>query len=258
MKGLHYAMKNNEKTAITTTNSAFLALKDFNLSDALSEELSGLSGSFERIKIPAGGMTVFEIPGENPDSPETVKEFSAVILHHHPLNAYYKDKYTGGSNPPDCGSFDGVIGTGNPGGECTKCPYNKFGSGENGAKACKNRRLIYLLREGEIFPLILSLPTGSLKDYSRYIMRLLTKGKKSNAVVTKFTLKKATNNSGIAYSQAQFSVDRALTEEEYALISGLTEQVKAFSVRVGYDNDVSADTAPNADPETGEIIEPLA
>jgi len=36
-------------------------------------------------------MTVFEIPGENPDSPETVKEFSAVILHHHPLYAYYTD-----------------------------------------------------------------------------------------------------------------------------------------------------------------------
>jgi hypothetical protein len=258
MKGWNNTMKNNENTALATTNSAFLALKDFNLNDALSEELTGLSGSFERIKIPAGGMTVFEIPGENPDSPETVKEFSAVILYHHPLNAYYTDKYTGGSNPPDCGSFDGVIGTGTPGGECAKCPYNQFGSGDNGAKACKNRRRIYLLREGEIFPLILSLPTGSLKDFSRYIMRLLTKGKKSNAVVTKFTLKKATNNNGIAYSQAQFSVDRALTDEEYALICGLTEQVKAFSLRIGHDTESTVDIPANVDPETGEIIEPLA
>ena len=248
-------MKNNQ---IATTNSAFTALKDFNLNEALSEELSGLSGSFERIKIPAGGMTVFEIPGENPDSPETVKEFSAVILHHHPLFAYYTDKYTGGSNPPDCGSFDGIVGEGSPGGECAKCPNNKFGSGENGAKACKNRRRIYLLREGEIFPMILSLPTGSLKDFTRYIMRLLTKGKKSNAVVTKFTLKKAVNNSGIAYSQAQFAVDRNLTDEELALISGLTEQVKAYSERVGYDTETSEEAELNIDPETGEVIEPLA
>ena len=249
----------NEKTALTTTNSAFMMLKDFSLNDALSEELSGLSGSFERIKIPAGGMTVFEIPGENPDSPETVKEFSAVILHHHPLYAYYTDKYTGGSNPPNCGSFDGVVGEGAPGGECAKCPYNKFGSGENGAKACKNRRRIYLLRESEVFPMILSLPTGSLKDFTRYIMRLLSKGKKSNAVVTRFTLKKATNNSGITYSQAHFSVDRGLTTEEYALISGLTEQVKTFSTRVGYDTEPTSDTLiANVDPETGEIIEPLA
>lgn len=258
MKGWNDTMKNENK-ALTTTNSAFVALKDFNLNDALSEELSGLSGSFERIKIPAGGMTVFEIPGENPDIPETVKEFSAVILHHHPLYAYYTDKYTGGSNPPDCGSFDGVTGEGNPGGDCGKCPYNKFGSGENGAKACKNRRRIYLLREGEIFPMILSLPTGSLKDFTRYIMRLLSKGKKSNAVVTKFALKKATNNSGIAYSHAQFSVDRDLTAEEYALIAGLTEQVKSFSTRIGYDTEPTADTpAVNVDPETGEVIEPLA
>ena len=34
-----------------------------------------------------------------------VKEFSAVILYHHPVLQYYKEKYTGGSNPPDCGSF---------------------------------------------------------------------------------------------------------------------------------------------------------
>jgi len=251
-------MKNNENKALATKNSAFMALKDFNLNDALTEELSGLSGSFERIKIPAAGMTVFEIPGENPDSPETVKEFSAVILHHHPLYAYYTDKYTGGSNPPDCGSFDGIVGVGSPGGDCSQCHFNKFGSGENGAKACKNRRRIYLLREGEIFPMILSLPTGSLKDFTRYIMRLLSKGKKSNAVVTKFTLKKATNNNGIAYSQAQFSVDRNLTGEEFSLISGLTEQVKTFSARVGYDNESTVDVPANVDPETGEIIEPLA
>lgn len=258
MKGRNNTMKNNENKALAAANSAFMALKDFNLNDALTDELYGLSGSFERIKIPAAGMTVFEIPGENPDSPETVKEFSAVILHHHPLYAYYTDKYTGGSNPPDCGSFDGVIGEGNPGGECVKCPYNKFGSGESGAKACKNRRRIYLLREGEIFPMILSLPTGSLKSFTRYIMRLLSKGKKSNAVVTKFTLKKATNNSGIAYSQAQFSVDRTLTDEEYTLISGLTEQVKTFAARVGYDTESTVDIPANVDPETGEVIEPLA
>lgn len=247
-----------KKDALIPSNKGFLALNDFNLNDALSEEMNGLSSSFERIKIPAGGSTIFEIPSDNPDEPETVKEFSAVILYHHPLFAYYKDKYTGGSNPPDCGSFDGVTGTGNPGGLCDNCPYNVFGSGENGAKACKNRRRIYLLREGEIFPMILSLPTGSLKDFSRYVMRLLSKGNKSNAVVTRFTLKKATNNNGIAFSQAQFTVDRKLTAGEYALVSKMSEQVKAFSNHIGYDVEEqpkSIDILVNE--ETGEVIEPL-
>ena len=251
-------MAKNDK-ALEVHKSGYLQLADFNMNEAMAEELDGLDGGFERIKIPSAGSTVFEVPGENPNEPDAVKEFSAVILYHHPLFAYYKDKYTGGSNPPECGSFDGVIGEGDPGGNCAKCPYNQFGSGENGSKACKNRRRIYVLREGEIFPLLLSLPTGSLKEFSRYIKRLLSKGKKSNSVVTRFSLKKAVNSGGIAYSQAQFAVDRNLTAEEYALISRLSEQVKAYSKHIGYEVDSGAEAADelNVDPETGEVIQPL-
>lgn len=248
-------MKNNE---LITTGSAFQKLQDFDLSLALSDELAGLSSSFERIKIPAAGSTVFEVPGDDPDSPEAVKEFSAVILHHHPLNAFYRNKYTGGSNPPDCGSFDGVLGEGDPGGSCATCPYNQFGSGEGGGKACKNRRRIYLLREGDVFPMLLSLPTGSLKDFTRYLMRLLSHGQKSGSVVTRFTLKKAISASGIAYSQAQFAVARPLTEEERLLLQPLTEQVKAYSARIGYDAEpLSEINGQLVDPQTGEILQPL-
>lgn len=242
---------------ITTTGSGFLALADLDINESMAEELEGLEGGFDRVKIPAGGATMFELPGDDADEPETVKEFSAVILYHHPVLQYYKEKYTGGSNPPDCGSFDGVNGEGDPGGVCAKCPLNQFGSGENNAKACKNRRRIFLLREGEMFPLILSLPTGSMKEFSRYIKRLLSKGRKSNMVVTRFSLRKATNSSGIAYSQAQFSIDRPLTSEEQILINSLTEQVKVYSRRVGFDAEEAAEAAPLVDPETGEVIEAL-
>ena len=246
---------NNEVTTVNNTES-FLALQDFSLSDAMAEEMSGLSASFERVKIPIGGGTVFEIPGDNPDEMDTVKEIHAVILHQHPLNAFYVSKYTGGSNPPDCGSYDGLLGVGNPGGKCADCPNNEFGSGENGAKACKNRRRLYLLREGDIFPMILSLPTGSLKGFTRYLMRILPKYRSSNAVVTRFTLKKAMSGTGIAYSQAQFSVARVLSPAEHELIAAMTEQVKGMSMNVGYDTDDAV--PPNVDPETGEIIAPLA
>ncbi|MEQ8156890.1 MAG: hypothetical protein ABRQ25_18770 [Clostridiaceae bacterium] len=250
------------KKEIATINemSGYMQLAEFNINNAMSEELEGLDTTFERIKIPSAGSTVFEVPGEDPNEPDAVKEFSAVILYHHPLHAYYQNKYTGGNNPPDCGSLDGVIGIGTPGGSCGKCPFNQFGTGENGSKACKNRRRIYVLREGEIFPMLLSLPTGSLKEFSRYVKRLLGKGKKSNSVVTRFSLKKATNSSGIAYSQAQFAALRNLTAEEYALINNLSEQVKAYSQNVGFELELSTDVTevvPNVDPETGEIIEPL-
>ena len=250
---------NNKETALTAQKSTgYLALANNDIGAMMAEELDGLDAGFERIKIPSAGSTVFEMPGES-DETESVKEFSAVILYHHTLYAYYKSKYTGGNNPPDCGSFDGITGEGDPGGKCSACPFNQFGSGENGAKACKNRRRVYVLKEGEIFPLLLSLPTGSLKEFTRYIKRLLSKGRKSNAVVTRFTLKKATSNTGVLYSQAGFAIERPLSSEEHSLIEKLSEQVKAYSSRVAYDYDAPANDAGewNVDPETGEIIEPL-
>ena len=235
------AKKNAAKEEVAVMRPGFLALADFNMDQTMAEELEGLEGGFDRVKIPAGGTTMFELPGDEADEPEGVKEFSAVILYHHPLQQYYATKYTGGSNPPDCGSFDGVMGEGEPGGVCANCPLNQFGSGENNSKACKNRRRVFLLREGELFPLILSLPTGSMKEFSRYIKRLLSKGKKS-----------------IAYSQAQFSLDRPLTSEEQILITKLSEQVKGYSRTVGFDmEEVSEAEVPFVDPETGEVIPPL-
>jgi len=252
--------KQNENMEIMTTGGGFMQLANMDMATMMAEELDGLDAGFERIKIPSAGSTVFEMPGEDPSEPEAVKEFSAVILHHHPLFAYYQSKYTGGSNPPNCGSYDGLFGQGTPGGNCKSCPYNQFGTGENGSKACKNRRRIYVLCEGEIFPMLLSLPTGSLKEFTRYIKRLLSKGRKSNGVITRFSLKKATNSGGLAYSQAQFAVDRILTQDEQAIIERLSEQVKAYSQQVAFDDDGAADNGlggVQVNPKTGEIIEPL-
>lgn len=206
-----------------------------NFGDLLAEELDGLTPSFERIKIPAGGGLAFEVPGNDPDSPDSVKEFKAVILYHHPINCYYEEEYTGGNNPPDCGSMDGHVGIVAETGEvkqCADCEYSKFGTGKNGAKACKHKRRIYLLREGEALPTILSLPTGSLSEFSKYVMRLLSKGKKTNGVVTKFTLKKAQNSGGINYSQAVFAVDRELVDAEIENVKNMSEQVKALATKV--------------------------
>ena len=233
--------------------NAFTALQGFNLADAMSEEMVGMDVSFDRIKIPAGGSTVFEVPGTDPGETDAVKEFSGVILFHHPLFSYYRERFAGGNNAPDCGSYDGVTGVGDPGGSCAHCPLNQFGSGENGGKACKNKRRIYILREGELIPLLLTLPTGSMKEFSVYVKRLLAKGRKTSAVVTRFSLKKVTNAGGIAYSQAQFTVDRSLTDEELAYISAMAEQVRQFATRVGYEDEPASAMA--VDPDTGEIID---
>ena len=186
--------------------NSYTALKDFNLAEAMNDELSGMDVSFDRVTIPAAGGTAFELPGELPGETEAAKEFSGVILYHHPLFTYYRERFTGGNSAPDCGSYDGVTGVGDPGGSCAHCPLNQFGSGENGGKACKNKRRIYILREGELIPILLTLPTGSMKAFAVYVKRLLAKGKKTSGVVTRFSLQKVQNAGGIAYSQTQFGV----------------------------------------------------
>lgn len=220
-------MSKNELT--TNTNQGYMNLANFNINGDFLEEFSGLDNEFERIKIPAGGGVMFEFPSSNPDESDMVKDFSAVILYHHPMYVFYSSKFNGSNNPPDCLSIDGITGVGVPGGKCMNCPKNKFGSGENGSKACKNKHQIYLLRENEIFPMILSLPTSSNREFSRYIKRLLSRGKKSDSVVTKFSLKKAVNNTGISYSQVQFGLGRELENTEMEFIKNYSEQVKSYA-----------------------------
>jgi len=231
----------NKNTNLTVTGKEITEAKSgyavagANLGAMLAEEMDGLSLSFDRIKTPSGGGLAFEIPGDDADNPDTVKEIRAVILYHHPVHSYYKEKYSGGNAPPDCGSIDGHIGVDTASGEvkeCKNCPNNKFGSGENGSKACRQKRRIYILRENESLPIIMSLPTGSLADFSKYVMRLLSRGKKSNAVVTRFTLKKAQNAGGISYSQVVCAADRELTADERTAIDSMSEQVKRFAAKV--------------------------
>ena len=245
--------KNNNELAV---NEGFAVLANQNvLNEALAEDCQGLEFSFDRVKLPAGGGTAFELPSAESDESEMVKDITGVIVYNHPAYAYYHDKYTGGNNPPDCGSFDGVTGIGNPGGNCADCPYNKFGSGDGQSKLCKNKRMLYILREGELFPITLSLPTGSLKSFTNYVKSQLSRGRKLNQAVTKIALKKATNASGIVFTQAVFAFVRMLTVEERTAVAGVTETVKAYAANLTPTSFV--DDEPMVDPETGEIIEPL-
>lgn len=226
------------------------------LNDAMNEDCAGIELQLDRIKIPAGGSTAFEVPGEDGDDTQLVKEITGVILFNHPANAYYKDKYTGGSNPPDCSSFDGKVGVGNPGGECLNCPYNKFGSGDGKSKACKNRRMLYILREGELFPIILNLPVGSSASYKNYVKHVLSKRTSLSRVVTTISLKKAMSDSNIAFSQAVFKMVRPLTDEELVAVAPMVEQMRNYSTTIS-SAEFAAEEMPFVDPETGEVIEPL-
>ena len=246
-------MQNTKEIATTTTTYTSLADSE-EFKEALAE-CSGMNFTPDRVKFPTGGGTAFEVPSDGEET-EMTKDITGIILASHPVNAYFKSEYTGGNNPPDCGSFDGVFGHGTPGGSCGECPYNVFGSGKGKSKACKNRRTLYILPEGDLFPIMLSLPTSSLKEFTLYAKRQLSKGRKISDLVTKITLKKAANSTGITYSQAAFTMVRSLSPEEKQAVRPVISQTKEYIANLNT-SVISQFIEPDIDPETGEIIQPL-
>jgi hypothetical protein len=199
--------------------------------DDLGENMEGVNLDFDRVKIPAGGGLTFEVPGDDPDNPDTVRELVGVIIDHHLTRTYWENQeYTGESRQPDCTSPDGKIGIGEPGGDCRTCPMNQWGSAAVGrGKACRAQRVIYFLREGTGLPIILTLPPTSLRNFDNFLSkRIVGQGRRTYGVVTKITLKKTTTKNNITYSQAQFSVDRDLTPPEKVNAVEYVREIRDF------------------------------
>ena len=130
-------------TAMTTNEPLDFVLPEMGDADFSSEELAedtdGLTMSFPRIKIPAGGVLQFEIPNGDPQHPDYRPTLTGVILYNHASCAYWPegDEYND-DVPPLCSSVDGKQGYGEPGGTCATCTLSQFGSASNGrGKACK-------------------------------------------------------------------------------------------------------------------------
>ena len=131
----------NANAAATTAMTANKPL-DFELpeigeaefsNEELAEDMDGLTMSFPRIKIPAGGVLQFEIPNGDPQHPDYRPTLTGVILYNHASCAYWPegDEYND-DVPPLCSSVDGKQGYGEPGGTCATCTLSQFGSASNG------------------------------------------------------------------------------------------------------------------------------
>lgn len=224
-----------------------------NLREIIEEEMDGLNLSFDRIKVPSGGGLAFEVPTEDGDS-DVQKELVGIIVGHGPENVYYASEYAGGNEPPDCVAVDGKIGIGSPGGDCSTCPFNEWGSSDNGVgKACQNRRKIFLLQDGELFPLMLALPPTSIKNFSTFIKRNVLKGRRSHEFITKIGLTKDKSGDGIEYSKCTFSMVALLEGEkkEAARIyaEGISPMIKGFSTEQNMPADEDFSDAEASDEE---------
>lgn len=203
-------------------NTGLAAPGDFSSED-LAEDMDGIHLSFPRVKIPAGGVLQFEVPGDDPEHPQYVETLTGVLLFHHATNGYWPHALDEEEDKnPICSSVDGKMGIGDPGGVCATCGLNAFGTAEDGkGKACKNMRSLYLLQSGELMPIILNLPPTSLKGFSEFMnSAFLTRGRAAYGSVIELGLKRMSN--GNLYSVATFRKLYDFTGEELA-------QIKAFA-----------------------------
>lgn len=234
-------MATTKKELAVTAQSFDLQTLTGDFAEAMAEEMDGLGTMpYDRVKIPSGGGIVFEVPGEDEDNPDMVKELVGVILHHHPVNAYWENKYSGANEAPDCASLNGKVGIVRETGEkrnCEGCPYNQFAEDGSG-KPCKNTHRLYILREGNPIPLILTLPPTSLKFLRDYIgKQILLKGCRCYDVITKITLKKEQNRTGIAYSRVVLSLVDKLSDEQRAQTKAMADSLKESGTEIEVSGD---------------------
>lgn len=160
-----------------------------------------------------------------------------VILYTHNSNAYWPEgsEYDD-DQPPLCQPFDGKVGYGEPGGTCADCVLNQFGSdGNNKGKACKNMRMLYLLRSGEYMPIQIALPPTSLTPYTRFVNEaFLSRRRKVCTGVVRIGLKKAVSGSH-EYCVATFTKIADFAGEDLAHIrayaDGFVAQIKDINAQ---------------------------
>ena len=180
-----------------------------------------------RIRIPAGGATAWTVP--TADGEQSFKEIEGVIVHIGRRRAYWSDPNPTGQMP-DCTSNDCIRGAGNPGGACAHCPLNVFGSARKPdgsparGKACKESKLIFMLREGSLLPHVVVLSPASIRPMTRYQLNL---GLPFWSVVTKLELGRTKNRDGIAYAEVRATKTGILPKETAQQVLAYAQQLQA-------------------------------
>jgi hypothetical protein len=181
------------------------------LMEILQENVGGAITEFDlpRATVPTGGMTAWVLPSLDGED-EIVSSLDGVIVFHNNPRAYWHQSIDegGGNNPPDCSSVDGKVGVGDPGGDCTVCPMAEWGSKDHGqsrGQACKQMKLVFLLRPESLLPMALFLPPTSIKPVREYLLGLASEGKHYSSAVTRFSLEKERSADGIEYAKVKLT-----------------------------------------------------
>ena len=131
--------------------------------------------------------------------------------------------------------MDGKQGYGEPGGACATCILNRFGSSATGrGKACKNMRVLYLLRSGEYMPLQLTLSPTSISPFREFMSQAFVARRRGTyGSLVEIGLKRMNNGNDYSVATfrrlADFSGEQLNQITSYAL--GFRNQIRAMNAQ---------------------------
>lgn len=224
----------SKSAAVATIEPSAYAMMSANPHEMMAIMKENLAGqemnafSLPRIKMPTAGGTFWSLSG--PDGEEAAKHFDGVICHQTFWRSYWEKRMGEDGEmgqAPQCFSRDALVGEGNPGGLCRKCPLSQFGPNRE-KPPCKLMRLLFVLREQDALPTLLAVPPTSLAPVQAYMTALSGTVTPYYGVVTRFSLEKATNSGQIAYAKLALSrvgslgpAETARAREYKAAVEGL-------------------------------------
>lgn len=221
-----------KKTEMAKKKEQFTLAPIFSIKKNISENFEGITPQFLKVKIPAGGSLVFETEDE------FLKTITGVIIDHYTVRFMFNTKFSGEKNVPVCMSYDGIKGQDVSGNIklCSECIYNQWGSYKEyidktdttNRKACHERHRIFIMRSGELLPILLTIPVTSIKNFAVYMTKLASKGKHYSHVITEISLVKNKSQSGIEYAMATFKKVEDIPEETIKEVENLISYLKPY------------------------------
>lgn len=225
-------MAKEKSMELTVPGPQFAIMKPgTNITEVIRENLGGETidlSDLDRVKVPGSGGTTWTIPSIDGDI--DAKAIEGIIIETQLTRVYWKTEFgDGGTSPPDCYSSDAITGIGDPGGDCVTCPYAQFKSDAKGrGQACSQRRLIFMVRENNLLPMVISAPPGSLGNAKKYLTGLSNNSYFKHHVLTRLTLEKDKNEDGIAFARIVFTKADELAEEQKAAIDKYVEFIRPY------------------------------
>ena len=178
------------------------------------------------IHAPAAGGDQWRMP--DGDYAKTVE---GVLIHWRTPRALFKTVYKpGNTDHPDCASDDSITGVGDPGGTCANCEFNKWASRkqfdpttESNAKACAERRMLYVVRSGFLLPLTIQVSPGSITPFTRFALTMLDYGGAKFGHILEFGLERSGD-----YSQITFNRKAKLSDDEKAKVKAYADALTPY------------------------------